>query len=67
MPQPTGQANLPFVIFDAKSLNVELTVGEVPSTTYGLSDKGWVDTELFRGWLIYHFLKNAVSGRPLLL
>ena len=63
----TGQAIPPFVIFDAKSLNVEWTVGEVPGTTYGLSDKGWVDTELFRGWLIDHFLKNAVSGRSLFL
>ncbi len=39
-----GQAIPPFVIFDAKGLNVEWTKGEIPGTTYGLSDKGWVDT-----------------------
>ena len=62
-----GQAIPPFVIFAAKSLNFDWTVGEVPGTTYGLSDKGWVDTTLFQGWLINHFLKNAVSSRPLFL
>ena len=36
-------------------------------TTYGLSNKGWVDTQLFQGWLTEHFLPNAVGSRPLLL
>ena len=59
--------NSPFVIFDAKSLNQEWTKGEVPGTTYGMSSKGWVDTELFQGWLTDHFLQFAVGARPLLL
>lgn len=63
----TGQAIPPFVIFDAKCLNIEWTKGEVPGTTYGLSTKGWIDSELFRGWLVDHFLKNAVAARPLVL
>ena len=62
-----GQAIPPFVIFDAKSLNFDWTVGEVPGTTYGLSDKGGVDTTLFQRWLINHFLKNAGYSRPLFL
>ena len=33
----------------------------------GLSTKGCIDSELFRGWMIDHFLKYAVSARPLLL
>ena len=52
------------VIFNAKQLNVLLSKGEVPGTKYGLSDKGWTDQELFKGWLRDHFL---VPGRPLLL
>jgi len=28
---------------------------------------GWVDVELFKGWLVKHLLKHAVVGRPLLL
>jgi len=54
------------VIFDAKNLNIEWRNGEVSGTTYGLSDKGWVDTQLFQG-LTEHFLPNAVGSRPLLL
>ena len=65
----TGHALPPFVIFDAKSLNIEWTKGEVAGTRYGLSSTGWgwVDRDLFKGWLVEHFLKFAVGGRPLLL
>ena len=35
--------------------------GEIPGITYGLSDKGWVDHELFKGWLNDHLLKHAVG------
>lgn len=63
----SGHTIPPFVIFDAKSLNYEWTNGEVPGTMYGLSKKGWVDTELFRSWMTDHFLKHAVGSRPLLV
>ena len=62
-----GQAIPPFVIFDAKSLNMEWRKNEISGTSYGLSDKGWVDTELFKGWLTDHLLKYAVGARPLLV
>lgn len=36
--------------------------------TYGLSSKGWIDSELFEGWLSNHFIPpHVVSARPLLL
>ena len=41
--------------------------GEVVGTSYGLSSNGWVDSELFKGWLSEHFFSYAVSARPLLL
>ena len=63
----TGQAQPPFVIFDAKQLNILWSRGEVPGTRYGLSKNGWTDQELFNGWLQNHFLKHAVQGRPLML
>ena len=63
----TGQTIPPFVIFDAKMLNVDWTKGEVPGTRYGMSAKGWVDTYLFKKWLKDHLLKHAVPTRPLLL
>ena len=62
-----GQAIPPMVIFDAMKLNHAWTANEVPGTKYGLSDKGWINTDLFQGWLVEHFLEYAVSARPLLL
>ena len=62
-----GQAIPPMVIFDARNLNPAWTKGEFPGTKYGLSDKGWINTELFEAWLSELFLQFAVSARPLLL
>ena len=58
----TGQAIPPFVIFNAKQLNPLWTRGEVPGTQYGLSEKGWTDMELFKGWLKDHFLDMQYPG-----
>ena len=55
------------VIFDRKSLNPVWAIGEVPGTFYGLSDSGWIDTELFEEWFKIHFLRRAPPARPLLL
>ena len=63
----SGQALPPYVIFDTATLNPAWTEGQVPGTTYGLSKKGWIDTELFYHWLKKHFLNYAVPARPLLL
>ena len=63
----SGQCIPPFVISDAKRLNQDWRKGEVAGTSYGLSDNGWVDTELFKGWLVEHFNENAVGSRPILL
>ena len=57
----------PFVIYDRKSLKAELYDGEVPGTMYGLSDSGWINSELFEEWFMHHFLPHAPSARPLLL
>ena len=54
----------PFIIFDAKQLNILWTKGEVPGTRYGLSKNGWTDQELFKGRLKHHFLIHAVSATP---
>ena len=44
----TGDAIVPFVIWDAKSMSKEWTLREVPGTTCCLSSKRWVDSGL--GW-----------------
>ena len=62
-----GQSIPPMVTFEGKHLNHRWTIGELPGTYYGMSDKGWTDQELFRHWFKNHFLKYAKCGRPLLL
>ena len=36
-------------------------------TVYALSTKGWVDSELFIGCIVEHFLVHAVGAQPILL
>ena len=63
----SGYSLPPMVIFDRKHLQPEMTTGEVPGTSYGLSDSGWMNAELFQLWFQNHFLVHAPSCRPLLL
>lgn len=63
----SGYVMPPMVIYDRINLQQELHAGEVPGTIYGLSEKGWIDTELFELWLDHHFLHYAPPARPLLL
>ena len=56
------------VVFDRKTLNPELTTGEVPGTIYSLSSKGWMDRELFMSWFYKHFVPiNIPPVRPVIL
>ena len=55
------QAMPPFIIFDAKNLNMDWTENEVPGTTYGLGENGWIDMELFKLWFINHFQSIPAS------
>ena len=57
----------PMIIFDRKRLKPAFTVGEVPGTAYGLSKKGWIDSELFEDWFTNHFLLHIPPQRPVLL
>ena len=50
-----------------KTKSATLSIGEVPNTYYGLSNKGWIDTALFQDWFSQHFLCYAPPIRPLLL
>ena len=62
-----GYVISPFVIYDRETLKPEMYEGEVPGTMYGLSDSGWINSELFDQWFLHHFLPHAPSARPLLL
>ena len=54
----TVQVIPPFIIFAANCL---WTKNEVPRTRFAVSDKGWIDQELFYHFLTEHFMTNAVS------
>ena len=56
-----GYALPPFVIFDWQSLNQNMTTGKVPCTLYGLSTKGWMNSE---PWFLN---QCAPQTRPLIL
>jgi len=62
-----GQAILPYVIYNVKTLNPGWMENGVAGTRYACSENGWIDNELFQIWLKDHFLQYAVSSRPLLL
>ena len=55
------------VISDHKHLQLGMTMGEVPETSYGLSDSGWINAELFQEAFQNHFLVHASSCQPVLL
>ena len=62
-----GQILPPMVVWNRKTMNPNLAIGEVPGTYYGLSPNGWMDRSLFHKWFENHFLRFAPAGRPLLL
>lgn len=62
-----GHCIPPMIIWDRKTLQADMTKGELPGTIYGLSSKGWVDQELFQIWFEFHFLRYAPPIRPILL
>ena len=45
----SGSCIPPMIVLDRKTLPPYFVVGEVPSTIYGLSPRGWIDQELFDG------------------
>ncbi len=62
-----GQSLPPYIIWRRKTLSPDLTIGELPGTEYGLSDKGWMNSVLFHSWFRKIFLRYAPASRPLML
>ena len=63
----TGQCVPPFIIFAAKQINHLWTRNELSGSRYAVSEKGWIDHELFYFFIKEHFLAHAVFHCPLLL
>ena len=51
----SGHYISPMVIFNQSNLSEDLIEGEVPSTLYGLSKCGWMDSGLFPSGFIFTF------------
>ena len=47
-----GQVVPQIVIYDAWNLNRHWTTDEILGTKFGLSEKGWITSEHFEGWLV---------------
>ena len=45
----------PMVIWDRKTLSAALSEGEVPGTTYGLSERGWMDSDFLMDGFVVTF------------
>ena len=48
-------------------MSPNMALGELPRTEYGLSEKGWMNGDLFRAWFRKIFLRYAPASRPILL
>ena len=62
-----GQVLPPLVILGRKCLNPDLSKNEIPGTIYGLSSKGWMDSEIFLNRFRHHFLVHFPSSNLILL
>jgi hypothetical protein len=62
-----GYAIPPYIIFDRLTWNPKLANGEVPGSLYGMSKNSWINSELFHGWFVDHFLNYVPRTRPLIL
>lgn len=63
----SGHVLPPMVIFKGERFNHQWSIGEVPDTLYGMSQSGWIDSELFFYWLKKLFLVNIPPQRPVML
>ena len=63
----TGIPYPPMVIFGLKTYNTLLAKGHVPGTSYALSEKSWINGEIFKHWFEEHFLRYTPATRPVLL
>lgn len=61
-----GEVIPPMHIFAGQRFAYNPLDGGVPGAYFGKSATGWIDTELFYGWLANHFARN-VTIRPVVL
>ena len=62
----SGEMIPPMHIFAGQRFSYNPLEGAVPGAYFGKSQSGWIDTELFYGWIANHFARQ-VKTRPVVL
>ena len=62
-----GSVIPPMHIFSGHRFRYNPLDGCIPGAYFGKSEKGWMTTELFFGWLANHFISNIPPSRPVVL
>ena len=62
-----GQVMPPMHIFPGEQFHYNPLEGGVYGTYFGRSSPGWMDSELFYGWLMSHFVVCILPMRPVVL
>lgn len=62
-----GQCIPPMHVFPGERFRSNPLEGAVPGAYFGRSESGWMDSELFYGWLSGHFVSSIPPARPVVL
>ncbi|CAM4946739.1 unnamed protein product [Rotaria socialis] len=57
----------PFIIYTAKNLNRQLTLGGPPDSSFAVSDSGWITKRLFADWFKSFIEHTKNVSKPMLL
>ncbi len=62
-----GNVLPPFHVYPGQRINSQWTQDSVPETYFSVTDKGWMETDVFYGWIANRFLKQIPPLRPIVL
>lgn len=62
-----GNVLPPFHVYPGQRINSQWTQDSVPEAYFSVTDKGWMETDVFYGWIANRFLKQIPPLRPIVL
>ena len=62
-----GTALPPYHLYPGQRLNAQWTQDAVPDSCFGVTAKGWMETEAFYVWIANRFVKQVPAIRPIVL
>ena len=57
----------PYHLYPGQRLNAQWTQDAVPDSYFGVTAKGWMETEAFYAWIANRFVKQGPAIRPIVL